>query len=108
MAELAKGEELEDAGALVACYERLRQAVLSGDAGGWRLGNGVLRARGMVGWMSAVGSLAPPAGGGTVAVDAVAPSQPEGDGPSSGPPVSLPAADQVVAVLTQMVLPLAA
>ncbi|HYB25472.1 MAG TPA: hypothetical protein VEF89_02540 [Solirubrobacteraceae bacterium] len=104
MAELAKGEGLEDAGALVACYERLRKAVLSGDAGGWRLGHGVLCARGMVGWMSAVGSLAPPAGGGKL----VAPSQPEGAGPSSGRPVSLPAADQVVAVLTQMVLPLAA
>jgi hypothetical protein len=80
--------------------------VLSGDAAGWRLGHGVLRARGMVGWMSAVGSLAPPASGGKAGVDAV-PSQPEGDGRSRGRPVSLPAADQVVAVLTQMVLPLA-
>jgi hypothetical protein len=106
VAELPNGEELVDAGALAAGYERLREAVLSGDASGWRLGHGVLCARGMVGWLSAVGSLAPPASGGTAAVCA-APSSAEGE-PPSGRPVSLPAADQVVAVLTQMVLPLAA
>ena len=53
-----------DAGALSEAYERLREAVLSSGAGGWRLGHGVLSARGMTAWMSAVGELAPPAGTG--------------------------------------------
>ena len=39
-------------------YERLRAAVLAGGAGGWRLGHGVLCARGMTAWMSAFGGLA--------------------------------------------------
>jgi hypothetical protein len=108
VAELPNSEELLDAGALAASYERLREAVLSGDASGWRLGHGVLCARGMVGWISAVGSFAPPASGGTAVVCAAAPSSAEGGEPPGGRPVSLPAADQVVAVLTQMVLPLAA
>jgi hypothetical protein len=108
VAEPRNGEELVDAGALAASYELLREAVLSGDASGWRLGHGVLCARGMVGWMSAVGSLAPPASGGTVAVCAAPPSSAEVGEPPSGRPLSLPATDQVAAVLTQMVLPLAA
>jgi hypothetical protein len=97
--ELPDREELVDAGAFAASYERLREAVLSGDAGGWRLGHGVLCARGMVGWMSAVGSLAR---------DAPLSTAEGGEPPSGRRPVSLPAADRVVAVLTQMVLPLAA
>jgi hypothetical protein len=40
-------------GALRCAYEQLRQAVLSGDAGGWRLGHGVLVTRGMAAWMAA-------------------------------------------------------
>ena len=84
-----------DAGALTGGYERLRSAVLSGGAGGWRLGHGVLCARGMVAWMSTVGEAAPAA--------SAAPGTP-------APVMPLPAADadQVVAVLAQMVLPLAA
>jgi hypothetical protein len=54
-----------DAGGLSETYERLREAVLSSGAGGWRLGHGVLSARGMTAWMSAVGELAPPATGAT-------------------------------------------
>ena len=83
------------AGALTGGYERLRSAVLSGDAGGWRLGHGVLSASGMVAWMRTVTEVAPAA---TVATGTPAPVTP------------LPAADadQVVAVLAQMVLPLAA
>jgi hypothetical protein len=104
VAELPNSEELVDAGALQAGYERLREAVLSGNASGWRLGHGVLCTRGMVGWMSAVGALAPASGIG----GGMPPSSAEGGQPPSGRPVSLPAADQVVAVLTQMVLPLAA
>jgi len=40
-------------GGLGETYERLRQAVLSGDAGGWRLGHGVLVTKGMAAWMAA-------------------------------------------------------
>ena len=88
---------LEDDGALAAGYERLRAAVLSGGAGGWRLGHGVLSVRGMVAWMSTVGEAAPAA--------SAAPGT-----PTPTPVMPLPAADadQVVAVLAQMVLPLAA
>ena len=82
-----------NASALKAGYERLRAAVLSGGAGGWRLGHGVLCARGMVAWMSTVGDAAPAA-----------------SAAAGGGVTPLPAsdADQVVAVLAQMVLPLAA
>jgi hypothetical protein len=102
--EQSRGE----AGALAASYERLRATVLAGSAGGWRLEHGVLSACGMTAWMSAVDGLAAPTGGtaGT-AVAAVAPSS-EGYARPSGWPMELPDADQVVAVLTQMVLPLAA
>jgi len=97
-----------DAGALSEAYERLREAVLSG-AGGWRLGHGVLCARGMTAWISAVGELAPPASGTTDAAGAASRfSSAGGEAPSAETTVSLPGVDQVVAVLTQMVLPLAA
>ncbi|MHB1519677.1 MAG: hypothetical protein ACYCYQ_15615 [Acidimicrobiales bacterium] len=100
---------MRDAGALSACYERLRAAVLSGSAGGWRLGHGVLCARGMLAWMSTVGVLAeaPPASGTNLAVERSG-SLAECRELPTGRPVSLPDADQVVAVLSQMVLPLAA
>jgi hypothetical protein len=95
-----------DAGVLSEAYERLRDAVLSSGAGGWRLGHGVLCARGTVAWMSAVGEFAPPA----TAAAAVASTLSSAGCESSGveATVSLPGVDQVVAVLTQMVLPLAA
>ena len=97
-----------DTGALRAGYERLRAAVLAGSAGGWRLGHGVLSARGMAAWISEFGGLAAPvAATASAAVGAVASSS-EGCEQSVGLPVARPAADQVVAVLTQMVLPLAA
>jgi len=97
-----------NAGVLGDGYERLRAAVLAGGAGGWRLGHGVLSARGMTAWMSAFGELAPPALC-TAGADAGAvASTSEGCEQPAGLPVALPAADQVVAVLTQMVLPLAA
>jgi hypothetical protein len=102
------GESWADAGALSDGYERLRAAVLAGGAGGWRLGHGVLSARGMTAWMSAFGDLDPPVlGAAGATVDAVA-SSAEGCERPAGRPAALPAADQVVAVLTQMVLPLAA
>ena len=37
----------------VARYEQLREQVLGGDAGGWRLGLGVLHNRGISGWLRA-------------------------------------------------------
>jgi hypothetical protein len=96
-----------DVRALQDGYERLRATVLSGGAGGWRLGHGVLSASGMAAWMSAFGELAPPVVG---TAGPAMPSRSESrDAPTGRRPVSsLPAADQVVAVLTQMVLPLAA
>lgn len=96
----------EDAGALSEAYERLREAVVSGGAGGWRLGHGVLSTRGTAAWMTAVGELAPPASG---AAGVASRYSSAGDEPARAEKtVSLPGVDQVVAVLTQMVLPLAA
>jgi hypothetical protein len=89
-------------------YERLREAVLSGGAGGWRLGHGVLSARGMTAWMTAVGELAPPANGAAAADVASRFASAGRETPCAERTVSLPGVDQVVAVLTQMVLPLAA
>ena len=101
-------EPRRDAGALSEAYERLRDAVLSGGAGGWRLGHGVLSARGMTAWMNAVGELAPPASGATAPRVASRCASAGCEPPSAEKTVSLPGVDQVVAVLTQMVLPLAA
>ena len=99
MADDDHHEPWGDPGALTAGYERLRAAVLSGGAGGWRLGHGVLAARGIAAWMSAFGSLAPPVS----ASDAQNAADP-------APVQSLPArdADQVIAVLAQMTLAVAA
>ena len=109
MADSDKPRPGGDAGALSEAYERLREAVLSGGAGGWRLGHGVLSARGMTAWMSAVGELAPPASAGSGAAAVARASASAGrEPPSAEKPVALPGADQVVAVLAQMVLPLAA
>jgi hypothetical protein len=101
-------ERWGDAGALRDGYERLRSAVLSGNPSGWRLGHGVLCARGMTGWMSALGQLAPPAPGGTGAAGSAPTSSAERCEALADRAVSLPDADRVVAVLAQMVLPLAA
>jgi hypothetical protein len=94
-----------DAGALSEAYERLRDAVLSSGAGGWRLGHGVLSARGMTAWIGAVGELAPPASRADVASRFASAGR---EPPNAEKTLSLPVVDQVVAVLTQMVLPLAA
>ncbi len=108
MADSDKPRPGEDAGALSEAYERLREAVLSGGAGGWRLGHGVLSARGMTVWMSAVAELAPPVGGTAGAATAAGAPASAGSERTAGQPAALPHADQIVAVLTQMVLPLAA
>jgi hypothetical protein len=69
----------------------------------------VLSARGMTGWMSAVAELAPPASDAAGAADVASRLSAAGrEPPSAEKTVSLPGVDQVVAVLTQMVLPLAA
>ena len=107
MADVGEHEPRGDAGELSAGYERLRSAVLSGSAGGWRLGHGVLSARGMTGWISAFGQLAAPAPGTLAAGPAPTSSSERCELPADRA-VSLPGADQVVAVLAQMVLPLAA
>jgi hypothetical protein len=108
VAEPPNDDGAAEAGVLVSGYERLREAVLSDNAGGWRLGHRVLCTRGMVGWISTVGSLAPPAEDATTAACVRRPCSTACDEPPSGPAASLPDADQVVAVLMQMVLPLAA
>jgi hypothetical protein len=60
----------------------------------------------MTAWMTAVGELAPPA---SRAVGVASTSASASDEPASAArTTALPGADQVVAVLTQMVLPLAA
>jgi hypothetical protein len=91
-----------------AGYERLRAAVLSSDGGAWRLGHGVLCARGMVAWMSAFGALAAPAATGTSPAGAAPAPSVEICEPPAGRSLAVPDAGQVVAVLAQMVLPLAA
>jgi hypothetical protein len=84
-----------DAGALSVEYEALRSAVLSGGAGGWRLGHGVLAARGTVAWIAAVGEAAPV-------------SPPPAPDPAALAVSSLPVAGEIVAVLAQMTLAIAA
>jgi len=97
-----------DAAALGDAYERLRAAVLAGAASGWRLGHGVLSTRGVTAWISAVGELAPPLVGTSGAGTGGGPPASAGPSQPAGPGLALPQADQVVAVLTQMVLPFAA
>jgi hypothetical protein len=95
-----------DPRALRAGYERLRQRVLAGASDGWRLGHGVLAARGMAAWIAAWSALAPAP---------TPPPDPSRRAPASGPgaiagpasapaPSSAPAADEIVAVLGQMAL----
>jgi hypothetical protein len=103
-------KQRHDPAAVLSGYEQLREAVLSGRADGFRLGHGVLAARGILAWSAAFNSLAPaPAAAGARRVDGEtltsASSVSAGPGGGVG---SLPSADQLVAVLTQMVLPLAA
>ena len=93
------GQSGADAGAVSAGYERLRSAVLSGGVGGWRLGHGVLATRGTVAWIVAVGQVAP----GRQPAAAAALSQ-----PATSTAASLPGAGEIVAVLAQMTLAIAA
>jgi hypothetical protein len=88
-----------DRDSLRSGYERLREAVLSGRADGWRLGHGVLATRGTVAWIAAVREVAPgaqPAAGSP------------GSRPVSSPGSSLPGSGEIVAVLSQMAFAIAA
>jgi hypothetical protein len=85
--------EQHDVCALEAGYERLRAAVLGAAPDGFRLGHGVLATRGLVAWTHTASSLAAP------------PSSASGSAhPPAGEVVSLPGADQLVAVIAQMAL----
>ncbi len=100
MAEGTPGERhLDDPAALREGYEQLRQRVLCGQGDGWRVGHGVLASRGMAAWMGAWATLAPARqeqGGASVSRCLASPSP------------SLPRAKELVAVLSQMTLALAA
>ena len=95
MADGAPGERDADPETLRSGYERLREAVLSGRPDGWRLGHGVLATRGTVAWIAAVGEVAPG-------------PQPAAAAAQSQPASSLPGAGEIVAVLAQMTLAIAA
>jgi hypothetical protein len=83
---------------LDADYERLRAAVLGGEPHGFRLGHGVLATRGVVAWMQTVTAVSSPAARAT--------------GERSHSPASevvpLPGAQQLVGMLAQMTLAIAA
>jgi hypothetical protein len=94
-----------DPHALRAAYEALREAVLAGDAEGWRQGHGVLATRGMAAWITAWTTLAP-AGAGTTADlphPPTASSEPRAQLPTQMLS-SLPHAGAVVAVIAEMAL----
>ena len=93
MVEDTGGEWQREPAALAADYERLRAAVLGGQPDGFRLGHGVLAARGLVAWMQTVTSVCSPA-----------PAAGEGSHPPAGEVLSLPGAEELVAVLAQMTL----
>ena len=76
-----------------ASYERLRAAVLGGQADGFRLGHGVLATRGVVAWFGALSALRTPA-----------PSANQRSHPPAGEVVALPNAEKLVVVLAQMTL----
>jgi hypothetical protein len=80
--------------ALTAQYEQLRGGVLAGQADGWRLGLGVLRGKGLAGWMR-VASAAGPA--------RARPGTATPPSTSRRPPAGA-LAGEVVAVLAQMAL----
>jgi len=83
--------ERHDACALQDGYEQLRSAVLGGQPDGFRLGHGVLAARGLAAWMRTARPVAPP------------PRAPGSD-PRAREVASLPGAEQLVAVIAQMAL----
>lgn len=93
-----------DHDSLVASYEALREAVLSGRPEGWRHGHGVLAREGMAGWMATWATVTPAAAGTT------APTQSDPSTPPSSSHLTTPAlsslrnAGEIVAVVAQMAL----
>ncbi|MBA2684054.1 MAG: hypothetical protein H0U66_06160 [Gemmatimonadaceae bacterium] len=98
MADSTQGERGGDPGAVRCDYERLREAVLSGCPDGFRLGHGVLVTHGTVAWIAAV----------TEAVAVVPPGTEVAEPVPVPSASSLPAAGEIVAVLAQMALAIAA
>ena len=90
---MTDASDRHEVAAVEAGYERLRAAVLGGRPDGFRLGHGVLAARGLAAWMKTASSVASPL-----------PRASEGPHPPAGEVVSLPGADQLVAVMAQMAL----
>jgi hypothetical protein len=91
---VAEGREWQsEPAALEVGYERLRQAVLGGQPDGFRLGHAVLAARGLVAWMQTVTS-----------VGRSVPTASTSSHPPAGEVVSLPGAEELVAVIAQMAL----
>jgi hypothetical protein len=91
-------DRIEHASAEIdASYERLRATVLDGAPDGFRLGHAVLATRGVVAWIAALSSLPAPA-----------PRASERSHPPAGEVLALPNAEQLVGVLAQMTLAIAA
>jgi hypothetical protein len=78
-----------DAAALTARYEQLRQVALTGNAEGWRHGLGVLTTHGVTGWMRTCRTIPPP------------PAAPRRGAPN---PIAGNAAADIVAVMAAMAL----
>jgi hypothetical protein len=92
-------DRIQHAGAEIdASYEQLRAAVLGGAPDAFRLGHGVLTMRGVAAWMQTVTAVGSPP----------TRSAGERDHPPAGEVVALPNAEQLVGVLAQMTLALAA
>lgn len=105
MADAAMAQPVRDG--LVASYEALRAAVVSGQGEAWRHGHGVLAARGLAAWMAAWAALAPAPAAGTPAPqpsDLPTPSPSCPDHPAPPTLSSLRHAGEIVAVLSQMAL----
>ncbi len=95
--------------ALVAGYEAMRAAVLSGHPEGWRHGHGVLASRGVAAWMATWAAVAPAPAAGTPAPEPSdppipSPSRPTDHNPAAPTLSSLRNAGEIVAVLAQMAL----
>jgi hypothetical protein len=101
----ASGDEPDGRGRADCAREALRGGPELSQAHRQRK-DAALSARGMTGWIGAFGAFAPPAATSDPALLPASPSRAAGAAP--GDPWSLPGADEVVAVLAQMVLPLAA
>ncbi len=107
MAEPDGPERRCDPAGLVAAYEAMRAAALSGRPQGWRHGQGVLAGRGLAAWTATWAALVTVPAAGTPAApqpsdqSTPVPSRPTDHTP---PLSSLRNAGEIVAVLAQMAL----